>query len=84
MKRGEILRTGMGVVLVVFGLNWLAVNFGWDNFLARIDWEIVWPAIPLFAGLSIFSWKGAGKMLFGLAVTILGVVVMVMRLFGMM
>lgn len=57
-KGPNIGRIAVGVLLVLLGLSFLARAFGWVHFNFVFSWDILWPFLLIFFGLSIVSRGG--------------------------
>lgn len=60
-----------GLIIVVFGLVFLARNMGWLPYDLRIDWSLFWPIVVILIGLSLMSGRGWFGLLVGITATLL-------------
>jgi hypothetical protein len=61
----------LGLIVVGFGLVFLARNMGWLPYDLRIDWSFFWPIAVILIGLSLMSGRGWFSLLIGIVVTLL-------------
>ena len=40
-----------GLILIVVGALFLAMNFDWIPHIGRWDWELIWPVFVILAGI---------------------------------
>lgn len=73
-----------GLVVIIFGLAFLARNTGWLPHDLYIDWSLFWPIIVIMIGLSLMSGRGWFSLLFGFMVTLLVLAVIGVMFWGRM
>ena len=70
MKRLSFGRILLGGILFFWGISWLLSNLGLEDFMARLDWNIIWPVALIFIGLTLFRWEGIKGALVGSIITL--------------
>ncbi|NTW22432.1 hypothetical protein HGA34_02680 [Candidatus Falkowbacteria bacterium] len=59
-----------GLIVIMFGLAFLARNAGWLPYDIRIDWSLFWPIVVILIGLSLMSGSGWVSAIIGTIVTV--------------
>jgi hypothetical protein len=71
-----------GLLVVFFGLYYLARNTGWLPVDLQINWILIWPILIIFAGLSLLTGRSWLTAIIGIITTLIVIVAVVVMLFG--
>lgn len=71
-----------GLLVVFFGLYYLARNTGWLPVDLQINWILIWPILIIFAGLSLLTGRNWLTAIIGVITTLIVIVAVVLMLFG--
>jgi hypothetical protein len=71
-----------GLLVIFFGLYYLARNTGWLPVDLQINWILIWPILIIFAGLSLLTGRSWLTAIIGIITTLIVVVAVVLMLFG--
>jgi len=69
-----------GLIVIMFGLAFLARNAGWLPYDISVNWSLLWPIAVILIGLSLMSGQGWVSMVIGAVVT-LGVLLLIGSMF---
>ncbi len=69
-----------GLIVIMFGLAFLARNAGWLPYDISVDWSLLWPIAVILVGLSLMTGQGWASLVIGVVVT-LGVLFLIGSMF---
>lgn len=72
----------LGIIVIAFGILFLANNLGVTDINLQFDFNLIWPVLIIFIGLSLLSRRGWVGSTIGIVVTILVLAVVAWFAFG--
>jgi len=71
-----------GLLVIFFGLYYLARNTGWLPVDLQVNWMLIWPILIIFVGLSLLTGRSWLTAIVGIVATIIVMAAVVLMLFG--
>ena len=71
-----------GLLVIFFGLYYLARNTGWLPVDLQVNWILIWPILIIFAGLSLLTGRSWLTAIVGTITTVIVIIAVVLMLLG--